>query len=509
MSPIRVKWRLLLFLLFLFVELIIFVCYPLLMKRGSLMEGTIRKLLTSTATQDHIQHLENQLNVVSYHSDYQIEQLLTSNRQLRNKLELQMKLYKTLEQKNSQLIKRMDDIQRGGHHDNRIKNQLVPEVTYTDLRLLNTHLSSEYEVFPYTYFNKNFLYSIEVGMNRKPEVVPIGDKKREKEEIIAFVLTNNLLNRNETPLSHKKKYTMNDFRFGYYRQDRMYGTQYDLYFDAGKAKTYLHASLFRPFASLQHIVTEMHDKRNEWINIIMTLYGRVDKLIIFLDMYLDLVKDDGKLFLTVVYFGEKDKLFARNVINDMSKKANYTEYEFIEKDGNFTRGGGLLTGASKWKNGNVLMFFCDVDIHFNIEFLQRCRLNSAPGAKLYYPIVFSLYNPKLVYMNELAIPKLEDQFVISKDTGFWRAFGFGMVCMYRSDFMFNKGFDTTIHGWGWEDVQLYRKLIGSNLEVLRSPDPDIFHIWHEKECDKSLPLKQYNMCMGSKEMADGSVSQQG
>ena len=481
-------------------------CYPLLLKRGYSV-GNIRKLLASTQDlDDHIRHLRNQLHVVSYHSDHQIQQLQEANHELRNKLEIQTKSCKLLEQKNMQLIKRMGETGQGGYHINQFENQLAPKVTRMDLRLLNTRLNSEYEVLPYTYFNKNFLYSIEVGMNRKPEIVPIGDKKKEKEEILTFVL--NELNKKEMA-THKKRYQISHFVFGYYRQDRIFGTQYDLFFNTKNEKTHQHISLFRPFAPLQRIVTEIYDKTNEWINIIMPLYGRLDKLVIFLDTYLNLATMDGKLFLTIVYFGEKGRLAARNILKGMSSKANYTDYAFIERPGNFSRGEGLLVGANDWNRGNVLIFFCDIDIHFNIKFLQRCRLNSAPGAKVYYPIVFSLYNPKLVYMNELMIPKLEDRFVINKDSGFWRAFGFGMVCIYRSDFIFNKGFDTAINGWGWEDVQLYRKLINSNLEVMRSPDPGIFHVWHEKECDKSLPLKQYTMCLGSRAMADGSITQLG
>ena len=341
-------------------------------------------------------------------------------------------------------------------------------------------------------------------MSHKPEQLPAGHSKSDRDQVLQFTL--NSLNTNQTTITH---FQPNDFLFGYMRTDKTKGSQYELYYKTNTKCVFQHVSVFRPFAPLQLVTNNMFDKRNVWINMIMPLQGRLETLAQFLDMFMPIVEKDQHIFFTLVYFGEEGKKEALALLTKAGEKYQYKDYKLIQKEGNFTRGGGLLAGAEAWTGGNVLMFFCDVDIYFTSTFIDRCRLNTAPAAKVYYPIVFSLYNPELVYHDEPQIPKLEERLVIHRESGFWRTFGFGMACMYRSDFIFHKGFDTTIQGWGWEDVQLFRKLISSHLEVIRSPDPAIFHIWHEKYCDTNLPTKQYRMCLKSKAMADGSIRQLG
>ena len=62
----------------------------------------------------------------------------------------------------------------------------------------------------------------------------------------------------------------------------------------------------------------------------------------------------------------------------------------------FSRGVGLEEGALVLNsNRDPLLFFCDVDMKFNSDFLHRCRMNAVPGKRMYFPIVFSLYRNKV------------------------------------------------------------------------------------------------------------------
>lgn len=63
----------------------------------------------------------------------------------------------------------------------------------------------------------------------------------------------------------------------------------------------------------------------------------------------------------------------------------YSEFDFynyilVSLDEEFNRGRGLNVGVRVWDKGEVLMFFCDVDIYFLVEFFNSCRLNVELGA---------------------------------------------------------------------------------------------------------------------------------
>ncbi|KAM4532234.1 chondroitin sulfate N-acetylgalactosaminyltransferase 1 isoform 1-T2 [Fundulus diaphanus] len=381
-----------------------------------------------------------------------------------------------------------------------------------------TRLPNEYAVVPFESFTLQRVYQLEMGLTRHPEEKPVRkDKRDELGEVLEMALrslnTPSSQNENGGPAEKtqtSKVYTPSDFIEGITRTERDKGTLYELTFRGEASHEFRRLVLFRPFGPLLKVKNERMDTTNVLINIIVPLSRRVDKFKQFMQNFREVcVRQDGRVHLTVVYFGKEQMSEVRSTLENTSREASFKNYTLLQLDEEFSRGRGLDVGARAWKGGNVLLFFCDVDIYFTTDFLNTCRLNAQPGKKVFYPVLFSQYNPALIYGSPEHSPPVEQQLVIKKDTGFWRDFGFGMTCQYRSDFINIGGFDIDIKGWGGEDVHLYRKYLHSSLLVVRAPSRGLFHLWHEKHCADELPPDQYRMCMQSKAMNEASHGQLG
>ncbi|KAJ1181577.1 hypothetical protein NDU88_006782 [Pleurodeles waltl] len=371
-------------------------------------------------------------------------------------------------------------------------------------------LPSEYAAVPFESFTLERVYQLEMGLTRHPEEKLIRqDKKDELAEVIRAAVETLNSPDDESNDSHHK-YSNSDFIEGIYRTERDKGTLYELTFKGKQKHEFKRLALFRPFGPIITVKHEEISATRMLINIIVPLAKRADKFQQFMHNFQRVcIQQDGRVHLTVVYFGKEQAQEVKTILENTAKSANFKNFTFIQLNEEFSRGKGLDVGARAWKGHNVLLFFCDVDIYFTSEFLNTCRLNAQPGKRVFYPVLFSQYNPSIVYGRRDNIPSVEQQLIIRKDTGFWRDFGFGMTCQYRSDFINIGGFDLHIKGWGGEDVQLYRKYLHSSLMVVRTPVRGLFHLWHEKRCPDELAPEQYKMCVQSRAVNEASHGQLG
>lgn len=360
---------------------------------------------------------------------------------------------------------------------------------------------------------------------------------------------------NENSKTRGRVIDFKEIQYGYYRVDPMHGAEYilDLLLLYKKHKgrkitvpvrrhAYLQQSFSRPFFteteeldvaelvaainsesqslsflsnSLKFLspfqvyesTVEMWEQSQRKVNILVPLSGRYDTFVRFMENFEKVClipKQNVKLSIILVD-GEISQSGGRHVqlIKDYHRKYPKADLAVIPMTGNFSRGLALELGSAQLDN-NTLLFFCDVDLIFNGEALQRCRDNTIQGKQVYFPVVFSQYNPKIVYPEKT--PR-ESKFVLTKKSGFWRDYGFGITCVFKSDLLKAGGFDTSILGWGLEDVDLFTKVINSGLKVLRSQEPGIVHVYHPVHCNSSLEQKQFKMCIGSKASTFASTMQ--
>ncbi|XP_033952517.1 chondroitin sulfate synthase 3 [Pseudochaenichthys georgianus] len=357
---------------------------------------------------------------------------------------------------------------------------------------------------------------------------------------------------NENSKTRGRVIDFKEIQYGYYRVDPMHGAEYiiDLLLLYKKHKgrkitvpvrrhAYLQQSFSRPFfteteeldvselvaainsesQSLSFLSNslkflspfqvyesnrEMWEQSQRKVNILVPLSGRYENFVRFMENFEKVClipKQNVKLSVILVDNENMEK--HAPLIKDYSRKYPKADLSIIPMTGNFSRGLALELGSSQLDNDSLL-FFCDVDLIFSGDALQRCRENSVQGKQVYFPVVFSQYNPKIVYSEKA--PR-ENKFVLTKKSGFWRDYGFGITCVFKSDLIKAGGFDTSILGWGLEDVDLYTKVINSGLKVLRSQEPGIVHLYHPVHCNTSLEQKQYKMCLGSRASTFASTMQ--
>ena len=205
-----------------------------------------------------------------------------------------------------------------------------------------------------------------------------------------------------------------------------------------------------------------------------------------------------------------------------------TRARLIRTKDAFTRALGMDLAARQLPS-DALVFFVDVDVTFNADFVENCRLLTERGKNVYYPIVFSQYDPAIVgnysYIGGgrtgkssakgTASPSSSsvkkpppDMTIISKLTGHWVVYGFGMACLYKADYDAVGGFDLTIRGWGGEDVALFDSHVRHpSITVTRACEPGLVHRYHERYCDPDLGEDQLRMCRGAAAESLGSRAQ--
>ncbi|XP_039291435.1 chondroitin sulfate synthase 1 isoform X1 [Nilaparvata lugens] len=247
------------------------------------------------------------------------------------------------------------------------------------------------------------------------------------------------------------------------------------------------------------------------INFILPLAGRFSTFQRFVKNFEEVcLETRERVSLIVVLFPSEDDSSVEEtftLVKALQSRHAWARIEVIPVFDGFARANALHLGAQHVSSPvDDLLLFIDVDMVFDASVLRRVRLNTVRGKLAYFPIVFSEFDPGVVYANGTAI----SHFLIDEVTGYWRQYGFGIASVYKSDLIQVGGLNVSIRGWGKEDVDLFDRFVAdARLHVMRAPDARLVHVWHTVECSSHLSEQQTRMCCATRADTYASARQLG
>ncbi|EEC16720.1 chondroitin synthase, putative [Ixodes scapularis] len=267
-----------------------------------------------------------------------------------------------------------------------------------------------------------------------------------------------------------------DVLYGYHRLDPLHGADYvlDLLLTYRKYRgrkmtlpVRRHAYIQQPFSQLRIREVAPQRTRRPVIRFVLPLCGRRATFERFLRTFRAVcLEGDDACTLLVVQFRhqtEADDLEGTLVAEEvLGVDYDRRKVEFVPGGGEFSRAAALELGASRF-GAEELLFFVDVDMVFDAGVLRRIRSHVACGRSAYFPVIFSQYDP--AYAEGVTEHRVVTEPRVAPGEGYWRQFGFGIAAICRSDLAAVGGLDVTIRGWGKEDVDLYDRVVASNLTV--------------------------------------------
>lgn len=232
------------------------------------------------------------------------------------------------------------------------------------------------------------------------------------------------------------------------------------------------------------------------IHFVVPAHNRVERLKGFLKSYESAcLKEDGNCKLHIVMYDENEIITITKELEQMKHSHPHFRYDIVKGTGSFNRGRARHLGMAELQNDH-LAFMVDVDVNVDKDSLNRCRQNTIQNERVYFPIVFKNYNMEFVYPGQP--PK--NHYDITEKHGYWCEYGYGVICMYKSDYNTVGGFSSGFDGWGGEDTDIVGKCLGKSLDVFRAPDPGLIHQFHYNNCS-GMSGNQKKFCETSRNEA--------
>ena len=194
-----------------------------------------------------------------------------------------------------------------------------------------------------------------------------------------------------------------------------------------------------------------------------------------------LKKYDKDLFSVVTLLDLYRKKYPEADLRLITTKRPYSRKETVEI-------------ASKEYPTYELLFLADIHVDFSMQFIERCRMNAIENRQVYFPMIFSPYDPAEFHKSRILHP-YATKFKISDKNGAWMPESFHLVCVFNYDLVkvLNQNNDNeneSKHEWNL----LNRFMQFSKLKIFRSVEPGLVHLWHDGCNEEELGSTEKALC---------------
>ncbi|XP_032038101.1 chondroitin sulfate glucuronyltransferase [Aythya fuligula] len=364
---------------------------------------------------------------------------------------------------------------------------------------------TRFEVISWDYFTEQYLFSCPDG---SPKCELSGASKADVSDIIESALEQ-LNSRYQPSLRFSKRQLLN----GYRRFDPTRGMEYtlDLLLEAVTQKGHSHilvkrVSLVRPLSKVE-IIPMPYVTEATRVQLVLPLTVQdLDFVANFLDMYamntLD-THDNALLTLLFIYHPydaqrvSQVDVFAgvKTMVAELEKRYAEVKIPWISVKTEVPSQVKLMDIVSKKHPVDTLFFLASVWTEINMEFLNRCRMNTISNWQVFFPVHFQEFNPALVYRGEQTASSSTD---FLRDGHFDRH-SFAEACFYNSDYMTARtklaadilDRDEVLEGMEVFDVFLHY----SGLHLFRAVEPGLVQKYALRSCNPRLSEELYHRCV--------------
>ncbi|XP_065484445.1 chondroitin sulfate glucuronyltransferase [Caloenas nicobarica] len=364
---------------------------------------------------------------------------------------------------------------------------------------------SRFEVISWDYFTEQHLFSCPDG---SPKCELSGASKADVSEIIESALEQ-LNSRYQPLLRFSKRQLLN----GYRRFDPTRGMEYtlDLLLEAVTQKGHSHVlakrvSLVRPLSKVEIIPMPYVTEATQVQLVLPLTVQDLDFVGNFLDMFamntLD-THDNALLTLLFIYHPydaqrvSQVDVFAgvKAMVGELEKRYAEVKIPWISVKTEVPSQVKLMDIVSKKHPVDTLFFLASVWTEINMEFLNRCRMNTISNWQVFFPVHFQEFNPALVYRGEQTASSGTD---FLRDGHFDRH-SFAEACFYNSDYMTARtklAADILDRDEVLESMEVFDVFLHySGLHLFRAVEPGLVQKYALRSCNPRLSEELYHRCV--------------